>query len=106
MAPDDDNEDFHRRQQELEDACVAGDVIRIRQLFFDAELDAAEASSLLLSSEGYPLATLRCLLELGADPEHFIPWGAADEQIQSLEVMELLVEFGYDVKSRGHLILQ
>jgi len=106
MASDDDNDDIHRHQRELEDACLTGDVSRMRQLFADAELDGADASSLLISSEGYPLATLRCLLELGADVERFVPWGASDGQIQSAEVMELLIEFGYDVESKGHLILQ
>jgi hypothetical protein len=106
MTPDDQNEDFHRLQRELEAACSIGDAIRLRQLFADAELDASDATDALRSSEGYPLTTIRCLLELGADVDTFVPWGASRGQIQSLEAMELLVEFGYDVKSKGHIVLQ
>jgi hypothetical protein len=103
---DDQNADFHRLRRELDDACLAGDVSRVRQLFVDADLDATDATDTLRSSEGFPLAIIRCLLELGADVDQFVPWAASDGEIQSLETMELLVEFGYDVKSNGHLILQ
>jgi hypothetical protein len=106
MPPDDDNEDFHQLQRELEGACLIGDVARVRQLFTDASLEPADATDTLATYEGYPLATIRFLLELGANPEQFVPWGAWYGQIQSLEMMELLVEFGYDVKPKGHLVLQ
>lgn len=108
MTPesDDQNEGFHRLRRELDDACLTGDVSRVRQLFVDGDLDASDATDTLRSSEGFPLATIRCLLELGADVDQFVPWAASDGEIQSLEAMELLVEFGYDVKLRGHLILQ
>ena len=106
MEPDDQNKDFCPLQRDLQETCLAGDTARLRQLFADAELDAADATDTLRSSEGYPLATIRCLLELGADVDQFVPWAASDGEIQSLETMELPVEFGYDVKSKGHLVLQ
>jgi hypothetical protein len=106
MTPDNDDEDFHRLRWELDDACLAGDVPRVRQLFVDADFDATDATDTLRSSKGVPLATIRCLLELGAEVDQFVPWAASDGEIQSLEAMELMVEFGYDVKSKGHLILQ
>jgi hypothetical protein len=106
MLPIDDNEDFHRLRRELEDACSTGDIARVRRLFAVASLEPTDATETLTTSEGYPLATVRCLLELGADPEPFVPWGAWQGQIQSVEAMELLVEFGYDIKANGHLILQ
>ena len=108
MTPesDDQNEDFHRLQRDLDDACLEGDLSRVRQLFSDAELDDSDATDTLRSSRGYPLATIRCLLELGADVDQFVPWAASDGEIQSLEAMKLVVEFGYNVKTKGHLILQ
>lgn len=106
MTPDDENEDFHRLQRELDDACLNGDVSLVRQLFVNADLDATDATDTLRSSKGFPLATIRCLLELGADVDQFVPWAASDGEIQSLEAMELMVKFGYDVKAKGHLILQ
>ena len=106
MAPDDDNEDYHRLQRELHATCLAGDIVRLRQLFTDADLDATDATDTLTWPEDYPLITIRCLLDLGADVDKFVPWAASDGEIQSLEAMELMVEFGYDVKAKGHLILQ
>ncbi|KAL1585671.1 hypothetical protein WHR41_05945 [Cladosporium halotolerans] len=54
---------------------------------------------------------MRCLFELGADPMSYkleprtgsCRKGPGD---LSIEVVKLLVEFGYDVKSTGHLILE
>ena len=106
MTFDDQNEGFYRLQRELHDTCLAGDTAQLRQLFADAQLDAADANDALKSSGSYPLTTIRCLLELGADVDQFVPWAAADGKIRSLEAMELMEEFGYDVKTKGHLILQ
>jgi len=106
MELDDQNDAFHQLQRELHETCLTGDIARLRQLFADADFDAADAMDTMRSSEGYPIVTIRCLLELGADVAQFVPWAASDGGIQSLEAMELLVGFGYDVKAKGHLILQ
>lgn len=54
---------------------------------------------------------MRCLLELGADPMSYKlePRTSSYRKGQgdlSIEVVKLLVEFGYDIKSTGHLILE
>ena len=106
MEPDDQNKDFCPLQRDLQETCLAGDTARLRQLFSDAERDAADATDTLRSSEGCRLATIRCLLAFGADVDYFIPWTASDGELQSLKAVELMVEFGYDIKAKGHLILQ
>lgn len=106
MEPEDEGMDFQELQNELHDACMNGNIARINQLFADESLGPTDATDAPCFFEAYPITTIRCLLELGADANKVAAWRAPDGQIRSLEEMKLLVEFGYDVQSNGHLILQ
>ena len=85
---------------ELEQACAANNIPRVREIFAVESLDKDYASKYSLDVES--LDMMRCLLELGADILAYTnrrPPG-------SLDRVKLLVEFGYDVKVEGHKILQ
>lgn len=104
---DSQNDNFYRLCREVKDACLAGDVAEVHRLFAEALRDDPYVIDTLTISGDYPLASIRCLLELGVDSaERFAPRGAFAGRIQSVEAMELLVKFGYDIKTMGHLILQ
>jgi hypothetical protein len=88
-------------QQELEAACRANDIARVRELFATRPLNDRDATICSFStSPSLPL--MRCLLEHGADFARYL-WV---ESPPSLDIVKLFVEFGYDVKSEGHKILQ
>ena len=86
--------------QELRAAYQAGDVARTRNLFETTPLTVADANFILpRAKRNIPL--MRCLLEQGADPN-----ACGIRLLRSLDALKLLTEFGYDIKSHGHLVLQ
>jgi hypothetical protein len=85
---------------ELEAACKAEDTTRIRQLLTTTILGSSDVTH---AFEGpFSVPVLRCLLECGANA-NLVTRG---HKIQSLDQLKLLAEFGFDVRSEGHLILQ
>lgn len=88
-------------QQELESACRANDIARVRELFATRLLNDKDATSCsFTTSPDLPL--MRCLLEHGADFARYL----LVEAPPSLDMVKLFVEFGYDVKAEGHKMLQ
>lgn len=94
----DEWQDPRQLRRELDSACKAGDLPRIRQLLTTTSLDRSDANGVFASS--LPLSVLRCLLEHGADADFIEKRGL------TLDVLRLLAEFDFDVKAKGHLILQ
>ena len=91
-----------RAKQELVMATRAHDKPRVRQLFETTPLDADDATEYL--PWALPdVAMMRFLLEHGADARSISMRRAYR---RSLDVVKLLTEFGFDVKSKGHIILQ
>ena len=75
---------------------------KVRRLFETTPLDADDATK-YLSWASPDLAMMRFLLERGADAHSFSIRLAYHG---SPDVVKLLTEFGFDVKSKGHIILQ
>jgi hypothetical protein len=88
-------------QRELQEACKANDIARVRELFATRPLTGLDADLYGgLTSPDLPL--MRCLLEHGADIERHLLVSPPT----SLDMVKLFVEFGYDVKAEGHKMLQ
>jgi len=85
---------------DLEQACAANDLRRVRELFAEEHLDGDHATWCMLDVES--LDTMRCLLEHGADASRYM----SGSSFKSLDMVKLCVEFGYDVKTEGHKLLQ
>ena len=83
---------------ELEAACEANDIARVRELFATRPLNNDDATKRRSSSASVPL--MRCLLEHGADLDLCV------KAPRSLDMVKLFVEFGFDVKAGGHMMLQ
>ena len=75
---------------------------KVRQLFETTPLDADDATK-YLSWASPDLAMMRFLLERRADVHSFRIRLAYHG---SLDVVKPLTEFGFDIKSKGHIILQ
>ena len=93
---------YDHAKQELRMAAWAHDKSRVRELFEMTPLGAEDATK-YLSWASPDLAMMRFLLERGADPDSYSIRLACRK---SLDIVRLLTEFGYDVKSEGHIILQ
>lgn len=98
-----DGEDIERARQELFSAVDADDSERVRQLFATTSLQASDATEALDNvTPCKQLDLTRCLLEHGALPSAYLGFN----HVRSLSVLKLFVEFGYDIASTGHLIIQ
>jgi hypothetical protein len=84
----------------LKRACKENDVARVHELFTTISLDYENATLCTYGMSNLPL--MRCLLEHGADLKRYLEINAPP----SLDMIKLLVKFGYDVKAEGHKILQ
>lgn len=86
-------------------ACDNKDLAKAQQLFAASNLAASDASEALRHISKNNLDTrapiCRLLLEHGADA-NVVP----SITTTSLEVVKLLTEFGFDIKSEGHKILE
>jgi hypothetical protein len=92
---------FEEVRQQLRSACLQKDLSQVRQLFSTTSLGAADATQVL--DDALPhLELTRYLLEQGADPNSDIRLSP----LRSFMIVKLLVEFGYDIASTGHLLLQ
>ena len=88
-------------RQTLFSAVKHDNVDQVSQLLATTSLqagDATEALNRALTST----AVMRCLLLHGADAKAY----DQIENVRSAEILRLLVEFGYDIKPTGHLIIQ
>ena len=85
---------------DLEQACKANHIRRVREIFAKESLDGDYATRCILGAKS--LDMMRCLFEQGADASTYMHRGTP----KSLDVVKLCVEFGYDVKAEGHKILQ
>jgi hypothetical protein len=88
--------------RELSAACSANDGQRLRELLDSGSITRANATACLdMTLAKLPL--MRMLLEHGADPA-----ACATPRCmkRSIDLVKLLVEFGYDIKINGHCILQ
>lgn len=95
------SEDF-QNFEELELACRKEDIARIRELFRTTPLNAQDATALLRNALPDRIALIRCLLEHGADPNTAF----LSEDLRDLDVLKLLTQFGFDIRSQGHVFLQ
>lgn len=86
--------------QELRSACEANDITRVRALYSKPPYNAIIDQCIEDSTPN--TALLRCVLEDGANPNLY----ATKNYINSKDTLELMAEFGHDIKLRGHLILQ
>jgi hypothetical protein len=93
---------YDRAKQELVMAALAYDNVRVRELFETTPLDADDATE-YLEWASPDLVMMRFLLERGANADSF---SIRHAHHGSLDVLKLLAEFGFDVKSKGHIILQ
>lgn len=89
-------------KQELAWATWAHNKSRVRELFETTPLGADDAAK-YLSWASPDIVMMRFLLERGADAHSF---SIRLAHRGSLDVVKLLAEFGFDVKSKGHIILQ
>ena len=93
-----ENEELRRT---LFSAIKHDNVDRVSQLLATSSLQAGDATEALkraLTST----AVMRCLLLHGADAKAY----DQIENVRSAEILRLLVEFGYEIKLTGHLIIQ
>lgn len=89
-------------RKQLQFACRAKDYNHIRQLLDNSSATAADATACLQDSYK-DLSLVRVLLEHGADPA---VCAQTSYMRDSMELVKLLVEFGYDISTNGHCILQ
>jgi hypothetical protein len=88
-------------RQQLLSAVEEDNVELIGQLFATTCFQAGDATRALGHALTRP-ADIRCLLRHGADAKSFDDI----EQVRSAEVLRVLVEFGYDIRPTGHLVIQ
>ena len=93
--------EIERVQHSLFSAVEEDNVERVSQLFATTSLQAADATRALDHALTGP-AVMRCLLLHGADAKAY----DQIEGVRSAELFKLLVEFGYDIRPTGHLIIQ
>lgn len=99
-AEDSEECDHDELLQELKVACDEEDIPRIGQLLTTTPLNSADATNVV--TKKHSIRTLQCLLEHGADADRV----RSKLRVPSLDVLKVLARFGYDVKAKGHLILQ
>lgn len=86
---------------DFEQACKAGDLARVRHYFATTSLTAQDATRCSVACAPN-VEVMRCLLENGADIATFMRQKSPD----SLDMIKLFGELGYDVKAERHKILQ
>jgi hypothetical protein len=94
-------DEIERLRQTLFSAVEEDNVERVNQLFATTSLQAGDATRALDHALDSP-AVIRCLLLHGADAKAY----DQIEDVRSAELLRLLVEFGYDIRPTGYLIIQ
>jgi hypothetical protein len=82
-------------RSELRSACKADDVQRVAELVDNGSITAADATACIEETTEN--------LEHGADPA---ACATTWYMLESIELIKLIVEFGYDIRVNGHWILQ
>lgn len=93
---------YHELVRELELACDADDLPRIRQLLTTSSFKSRGITGAF--DESQSVHVLRCLLEHGANADYIA--SSSRIRILTLDHLKVTAEFRYDVKSKGHEILQ
>ena len=94
------HQEHHELVEDLEKACEADDIACIRRLLTATSLEGKDATSAF--DEQHSVSVLRCLLENGANADSIV----LHSRELSLDRLKACAEFGFDFKSKGHLILQ
>jgi len=100
MMPTSAHQEHHELVEDLDKACEADDVACIRRLLTTTSLEGKDATSAF--DDQHSVSVLRCLLENGADADSIV----LHNKSLSLDQLKVSAEFGFDFKSKGHLILQ
>lgn len=90
-----------RARRILFSAVEEDNVERVSQAFATTSFEAGDATRALGRALNSP-AVIRCLLMHGADAKAF----DEIEEVRCAEILKILVEFGYDIRPTGHLIIQ
>ena len=93
---------YHELVRELHLSCGTDDVPLIRQLLTTTSFKSRDVTRAFDKSQS--VHVLRCLLEHGAEAEYIA--SSSDIHVLTLDQLKSTVEFGYDVKFKGHEILQ
>jgi hypothetical protein len=91
---------YHELVRELHLSCDTDNVQLIRQLLTTTSFRSRDVTRAFKKSQS--IHVLRCLLEHGADADYI----ASSSDALTLDQLKATAEFGYDVKSKGHEILQ
>jgi hypothetical protein len=94
---------YHELVRELHLACDADDLPRIRQLLTTTSFESRDVTGAFDASQS--VYVLRCLLEHGANADA-IASSSTCLHVLTLDHLKATAQFGYDVKSKGHEILQ
>ena len=84
--------------QELHSACEANDSAPVRTLYSKPPYSTVFDQCIKDSTPN--TALLRCVLEDGASPESY----DAERYTNSKDTLELMAEFGYNIKLQGQLL--
>jgi hypothetical protein len=93
---------YHELVRELDLACDADNLPRIRQLLTTTSFKSRDITGAF--DESQSVHVLRCLLEHGANADYIA--SSTRLRVLTLDHLKATAEFGYDVKSKGHEILQ
>jgi len=91
---------YHELVRELHLSCDTDDVPLIRQLLTTTSFKSRDVTRAFEESQS--VHVLRCLLEHGADADYI----ASSSSVLTLDQLKATVEFGYNIRSKGHEILQ
>jgi hypothetical protein len=93
---------YHELVRELNLACDADDLPRIRKLLATTSFNSRDITGAF--DESQSVHVLRCLLEHGANADYIA--SSTRLRVLTLDHLKVTAEFGYDVKCRDHEILQ
>lgn len=93
---------YHELVRELDLACDADDLAHIRQLLTTTSFKRGDITGAF--DEPQSVHVLLCLLEYGANADAIA--ASSCIYVLTLDHLKACAEFGYDIKSKGHEILQ
>lgn len=96
----DPNERKAEAWRDFDEACSVNDVASVEE-FFQTGLQNASDASYRLQYHENSIEVKRCLLQHSKAPSP-----KEVRSARSLEEIKLFVEFGFDVKAEGHLVLE
>jgi hypothetical protein len=93
---------YHELVRELHLSCDTDDVPLIRRILKTTSFKSRDVTRAFDRSQS--VHVLRCLLDHGADADYIA--SSSDIYVLTLDQLKTTAEFGYDVRSKGHEILQ